>query len=107
MTVQELLIASQVKLRESGMSDPLREARLLLSGCLGVRTQNLNLLDDSYISEIKISKHGDIDRIVSKLLLECLSGVLVKDGKHRALFIIKILFVLIIWNVAYKDKTLN
>ena len=56
MTVQELLIASQVKLRECGMSDPLREARLLLSGCLGVRTQNLNLLDDSYISEIKISK---------------------------------------------------
>tara|TARA_B100000965_G_scaffold330410_1_gene294185 strand:+ start:138 stop:968 length:831 start_codon:yes stop_codon:yes gene_type:complete len=56
MTVQELLIASQVKLRECGMSDPLREARLLLSGCLGVRAQNLNLLDDSYISEIKISK---------------------------------------------------
>ena len=56
MTVQELLIASQLKLRECGMSDPVRDARLLLSGCLEVRTQNLNLLDDSYISEIKISK---------------------------------------------------
>ena len=56
MTVQELLIASQLKLRECGMSDPVRDARLLLSGCLDVRTQNLNLLDDSYISEIKISK---------------------------------------------------
>ena len=56
MTVQELLIASQLKLRECGMSDPVRDARLLLSGCLDVRAQNLNLLDDSYISEIKISK---------------------------------------------------
>ena len=56
MKVQELLTASQAKLRECGMSDPVRDARLLLSGCLDVRTQNLNLLDDSYISEIKISK---------------------------------------------------
>ena len=56
MKVNELLIASQAKLRECGLSDPVREARLLLSGCLNVTTQNLNLLDDSYISEIKISK---------------------------------------------------
>ena len=56
MKVNELLIASQAKLRDCGLSDPVRDARLLLSGCLNVTTQNLNLLDDSYISEIKISK---------------------------------------------------
>ena len=56
MTVQELLTASQAKLRECGISDPVRDARLLLADCLELRTQNLNLLDDSYISEIKISK---------------------------------------------------
>jgi len=56
MTVQELLTASQAKLRECGISDPLRDARLLLADCLELRTQNLNLLDDSRISEIKISK---------------------------------------------------
>ena len=56
MTVQELLTASQAKLRECGISDPLRDARLLLADCLELRTQNLNLLDDSCISEIKISK---------------------------------------------------
>ena len=56
MTVQELLTASQAKLRECGVSDPIRDARLLLADCLELRTHNLNLLDDSYISEIKISK---------------------------------------------------
>ena len=56
MKVQELLIASQAKLRECGISDPVRDARLLLADCLELRTQNLNLLNDSYISEIKISK---------------------------------------------------
>ena len=56
MTVQELLTASQAKLRECGISDPVRDARLLLADCLELRTQNLNLLDDSCISEIKISK---------------------------------------------------
>tara|TARA_Y100000739_G_scaffold110707_1_gene95089 strand:+ start:1220 stop:2050 length:831 start_codon:yes stop_codon:yes gene_type:complete len=56
MKVQELLIASQAKLRECGISDPIRDARLLLADCLELRTQNLNLLNDSYISEIKISK---------------------------------------------------
>ena len=56
MTVQELLTASQAKLRECGISDPIRDARLLLADCLELRTQNLNLLDDSCISEIKISK---------------------------------------------------
>ena len=56
MRVQELLIASQAKLRECGISDPIRDARLLLADCLELRTQNLNLLNDSYISEIKISK---------------------------------------------------
>ena len=56
MKVQELLIASQEKLRECGVSDPVRDARLLLADCLELRTQNLNLLNDSYISEIKISK---------------------------------------------------
>ena len=56
MTVQELLTASQAKLRECGLSDPVRDARLLLADCLELRTQNLNLLDDSRISEIKISK---------------------------------------------------
>ena len=56
MTVQELLTASQAKLRECGISDPMRDARLLLADCLELRTQNLNLLDDSCISEIKISK---------------------------------------------------
>ena len=56
MKVQELLIASQAKLRGCGISDPIRDARLLLADCLELRTQNLNLLNDSYISEIKISK---------------------------------------------------
>ena len=56
MKVQELLIASQAKLRECGINDPIRDARLLLADCLESRTQNLNLLNDSYISEIKISK---------------------------------------------------
>ena len=56
MTVQELLTLSQAKLRECGISDPVRDARLLLADCLELRTQNLNLLDDSCISEIKISK---------------------------------------------------
>ena len=56
MKVNQLLIASQAKLRNCGLSDPVRDARLLLSGCLNVTTQNLNLLDDSYISETKISK---------------------------------------------------
>ena len=56
MKVQELLIASQAKLRECGISDPIRDARLLLADCLELRSQNLNLLHDSYISEIKISK---------------------------------------------------
>ena len=56
MTVQELLTASQAKLRDCGISDPIRDARLLLADCLTVKTQNLNLLDDSYISEIEISK---------------------------------------------------
>ena len=56
MTVQELLTASQAKLRDCGISDPMRDARLLLANCLKLRTQNLNLLDDSRISEIKISK---------------------------------------------------
>ena len=56
MTVQELLTASQAKLRECGISDPVRDARLLLADCLELRTQNLNLLDDSCISEVKISK---------------------------------------------------
>ena len=56
MKVQELLIASQAKLRECGIRDPIRDARLLLADCLELRTQNLNLLNDSYISEIKISK---------------------------------------------------
>lgn len=56
MTVQELLTASQAKLRECGISDPVRDARLLLADCLELRTQNLNLLDNSSISEIKISK---------------------------------------------------
>ena len=56
MKVQELLIASQAKLRECGINDPIRDARLLLADCLELRSQNLNLLNDSYISEIKISK---------------------------------------------------
>ena len=56
MKVQELLIASQAKLRECGISEPVRDARLLLADCLDLRTQKLNLLDNSCISEIKISK---------------------------------------------------
>jgi len=56
MTVQELLTESQAKLRECGISDPVRDARLLLADCLELRSQNLNLLDNSCISEIKISK---------------------------------------------------
>ena len=56
MIVQELLTASQAKLRDCGISDPVRDARLLLADCLELTTQNLNLLGDSSISEIKISK---------------------------------------------------
>ena len=56
MTVQELLTESQAKLRECGISDPIRDARLILADFLDVKTHNLNLLDDSCISEIEISK---------------------------------------------------
>ena len=69
MKVQELLIASQAKLRECGISDPIRDARLLLADCLELRTQNLNLLNDSYISEIKISKFR---RMVKERCKSCL-----------------------------------
>ena len=56
MKVQELLIEGQAKLRECGLCDPARDARLLLAECLELRAQNLNLHDDDNLSEIKISK---------------------------------------------------
>tara|TARA_B100001057_G_scaffold137597_1_gene137246 strand:+ start:102 stop:932 length:831 start_codon:yes stop_codon:yes gene_type:complete len=56
MKVQDLLTASQAKLRECGITDPIKDARLLLADCLELRTQNLNLLDDSYISEMNSTK---------------------------------------------------
>ena len=56
MKVQELLIEGQAKLRECGLCDPARDARLLLAECLELRAQNLNLHDADNLSEIKISK---------------------------------------------------
>ncbi len=56
MKLQRLLIATQAKLLDCGISDPVRDARLLLAGCLDVKPQDLNLLTDSHISKIKISK---------------------------------------------------
>ncbi|MEK9992307.1 MAG: peptide chain release factor N(5)-glutamine methyltransferase [Paracoccaceae bacterium] len=56
MKVRALVLASQGKLRDCGIENPTRDARLMLANCLGVEVYKLNLLDDSYPSEDEISK---------------------------------------------------
>ena len=56
MTVRALLLASQGKLRDCGIENPTRDARLILANCLGVEVHKLNLLDNSFPSEDEISK---------------------------------------------------
>ena len=56
MKLRDLLIASQAKLSECGITDSVRDARLLLAGCLDIQTSQLNLLDDNYPSKLVVSK---------------------------------------------------
>ena len=56
MKLRDLLIASHAKLSECGIADPVRDARLLLAGCLDIQTPQLNLLDDNFLSKIMVSK---------------------------------------------------
>ena len=56
MKVRALVLASQGKLRDCGIENPGRDARLMLANCLGVEVYKLNLLDDSCPSEDEISK---------------------------------------------------
>ena len=49
MKLRDLLIASQGKLSECGITDSMRDARLLLAGCLDIQTSQLNLIDDNLI----------------------------------------------------------
>ena len=56
MKVRALVLASQGKLRDCGIENPTRDARLMLANCLGVEVYKLNLLDDSCPSEDEISK---------------------------------------------------
>lgn len=56
MKLRDLLIASQGKLSECGITDSVRDARLLLAGCLDIQTSQLNLLDDNFPSKIVVSK---------------------------------------------------
>ena len=56
MIVRALVQASQGKLRDFGIENPTRDARLMLANCLGVEVHKLNLLDDSIPSEYEISK---------------------------------------------------
>ena len=56
MKLRDLLIASQAKLSECGITDSVRDARLLLAGCLDIQTSQLNLLDDNFPSKIVVSK---------------------------------------------------
>ena len=45
MKVRALVLASQGKLRDCGIENPTRDARLMLANCLGVEVHKLNLLD--------------------------------------------------------------
>ena len=56
MKVRALVLASQGKLRDCGIENPARDARLMLANCLGVEVHRLNLLDDSFPSEDELSK---------------------------------------------------
>ena len=56
MKVLALVLASQDKLRDCGIENPTRDARLMLANCLGVEVHKLTLLDDSFPSEDEISK---------------------------------------------------
>ena len=56
MNVRALVLASQGKLRDCGIENPTRDARLMLANCLGVEIHKLNIIDDSIPSEDEISK---------------------------------------------------
>ena len=61
MKLRDLLIASQAKLSECGIVDSVRDARLLLAGCLDIQTSQLNLLDETtataFFSGLKDKMH--------------------------------------------------
>ncbi len=77
MKVRALVLASQGKLRDCGIENPARDARLMLANCLGVEVHRLNLLDDSFPSEDELSKlmSAAIGNQFLKLLVIVLSGV--------------------------------
>ena len=56
MNVRALVLASQGKLRDCGIENPTRDARIMLANCLGVEIHKLNIIDDSFPSEDEISK---------------------------------------------------
>ena len=56
MKVRALVLASQGKLREFGIENPARDARLLLANCLAIDIHKLNLLDDRVLSKDEVSK---------------------------------------------------
>ena len=56
MIVRALLLASQGKLRDCGIENPTRDARLLLANCLAIEVHKLNLLDDRVLSKDEVSK---------------------------------------------------
>ena len=56
MTVRALVLASQGKLRDCGIENPTRDARLLLANCLAIEVHKLNLLDDRVLSKDEVSK---------------------------------------------------
>ena len=48
MKVRALVLASQGKLRDCGIENPARDARLMLANCLDVEVHKLNFLDNSF-----------------------------------------------------------
>ena len=56
MIVRALVLASQGKLRDCGIENPTRDARLLLANCLAIEVHKLNLLDDRVLSKDEVSK---------------------------------------------------
>ena len=45
MNVRALVLASQGKLRDCGIENPTRDARLMLANCLGVEIHKLNFTE--------------------------------------------------------------
>ena len=56
MIVRALVLESQGKLRDCGIENPTRDARLLLANCLAIEVHKLNLLDDRVLSKDEVSK---------------------------------------------------